>query len=87
MYSTEMKNKRTPTNWFDNMCTHSQNWTDPNVPYTLEIAYLLGCGASPSVRKNSTPNTGAQVYNVCYQYQKDTSKTLTYVNQAEFPML
>ena len=35
----------TPTKWFRNMCIHSQNETDSNLPSGLEIAFPLDSGA------------------------------------------
>ena len=40
MYTTEMTNALTPTNWFHKLYIHAETETDSNLPSGLEIGFI-----------------------------------------------
>ena len=64
-HPTEMANALTPTSWFYSLYTHfSPNQTQRDYPSTLEISFLLDCGASISVLNYPTYVTIAKLLNI-----------------------
>ena len=92
-HPTEMANAVAPTSWFYTLYVHTpSSIAQRDNPSRLEIAFLLGSGASISVLNYPTYITLIKLLDIRSNHTSDinphnTSKTLTVANQTKVPIL